>query len=130
MEKKLKVKQQHRYTQQRQLLYDGKAEFHRDGNHVRISYKEDDSGSNVLLDADEKMLELERIGTDIHTKLTFMNKERSKGSIVSEYGTIELEVHTYKYIKKENVIALEYDILVDGEVTDGYRIIWSLQEGL
>ena len=33
-----------------------------------------------------------------------------------------------KYIKRENIIAIEYDILSGDEVTDGYRILWILKE--
>ena len=38
------------------------------------------------------------------------------------------EKDIWQYIKRENIIAIEYDILSGDEVTDGYRILWILKE--
>lgn len=130
MKKKLTVKQKHLYTQQSKILYSGTMDLYKKDNHARISYIEDGNACKVMLDSDENMLNLERISTDIHTRLSFINKEYTSGSIESAYGVIDVQIYTHKYIRKDDVIALEYDILINGEVTDGYRIIWNYREGI
>lgn len=128
MKKKLTVKQKHRYTHQSNPLYSGKADFVKSKNATRISYIEDGSACKVMLEVNEQQAVLERIGNDLHTKLTFRNKERSDGFIATPYGTIDIQVYTYKYRKKDDVIAIEYDILVNEEVSDGYCMIWNMKE--
>ena len=126
MKKHLTVKQKHRYTNEKNLMFEGHVNLARNGSSLRIEYVEKD-GASVKVIADDEGLHIERKG-EVITNLHFEMNEKTDGSVLSEFGTIDLEIYTYKYIRKDNIIALEYDILSGGEVTDGYRILWILKE--
>ena len=104
MKKHIVVKQKHLYTEERNLMFEGQAFFSDSDGCLRLSY------------------------TELMTRLTFQHKKQTTGSVLSEFGTIDIGVFTHKYIKRENIIAIEYDILSGDEVTDGYRILWILKE--
>lgn len=127
MKKHLIVKQKDRYTDEKNLMFDGYVDFMKKGSLISIEYVEKDQTTTVKVKADDDELQLERKG-EIQTQLLFRHKETTNGSVLSEFGTIELGIYTHKYIRKDNIIALEYDILSEGEVTDGYRILWILKE--
>lgn len=127
MKKHLTVKQKHRYTNEKNLMFEGHVDFVKKGSLMSIAYVEKDQSASVNISADDVELRLERKG-EVHTNLCFRHKETTVGSVLSEFGTIDLEIYTHKYIRKDNIIALEYDILSGGEVTDGYRILWILKE--
>ena len=127
MKKHLTVKQKNRYTDEKSLMFEGHVEFIKKGSLISIEYMEHDQATIVKIHADKDELRLERKG-EIQTNLLFRHMETTQGSVLSEFGTIDLGVYTHKYIRKENIIALEYDILSEGEVTDGYRILWILKE--
>lgn len=127
MKKHLIVKQKDRYTDEKNLMFDGYVDFMKKGSLISIEYVEKDQTTTVKVKADDDELQLERKG-EIQTQLLFRHKETTIGSVLSEFGTIELGIYTHKYIRKDNIIALEYDILSEGEVTDGYRILWILKE--
>ena len=127
MKKHLIVKQKDRYTDEKNLMFDGYVDFMKKGSLISIEYVEKDQTTTVKVKADDDELQLERKG-EIQTQLLVRHKETTIGSVLSEFGTIELGIYTHKYIRKDNIIALEYDILSEGEVTDGYRILWILKE--
>lgn len=127
MKKYLKVKQKHRYTNEKNVMFEGHGRFEKKGSVIHISYVENDQKTTVKVSANEEELHLVREG-EFQTDLHFRHKQKTQGSVLSEFGTITLEIYTHKYIRKENVIALEYDILSGGEVTDGYRILWIVKE--
>lgn len=94
---------------------------------IRLSYTEGHSDTQVSVEAGEDELRITRDG-EIITRLSFRHQLETTGSLLSEFGTIDIGVFTHKYIKKENIIAIEYDILSGGEITDGYRILWIIKE--
>ena len=104
MKKHIVVKQKHLYTEERNLMFEGQAFFSDSNGCLRLSYTERGSNTAVSVEAE------------------------NEGSVLSEFGTIDIGVFTHKYIKRENIIAIEYDILSGDEVTDGYRILWILKE--
>lgn len=126
MKKHLTVKQKHRYTNEKNLMFEGHVNLVKNGSSQCIEYVEKD-GASVKVIADDEGLHIKRKG-EVITNLHFEMNEKTSGSVLSEFGTIDLEIYTYKYIRKDNIIALEYDILSGGEVTDGYRILWILKE--
>lgn len=127
MEKYVVVKQKHLYNGDRNLMFKGSAFFSQKDDCLVLSYKEKDQKTEVRVEAKKEQLCIERKG-EIITHLTFRPKEVTKGSILSVYGTMEIDVFTHKYIKKENIIAIEYDIRSGEETVEGYRIIWSMKE--
>ena len=127
MKKHLTVKQKHRYTNEKNLMFEGHVNLVKKGSSLCMEYVEKDGVAFVKITADDEGLHIERKG-EVMTNLHFQMNEKTCGSVLSEFGTIDLEIYTYKYIRKDNIIALEYDILSGGEVTDGYRILWILKE--
>ena len=127
MKKHIVVKQKHLYTEERNLMFEGQAFFSDSDGCLRLSYTERGSNTAVSVEAENEELRIQRDG-ELMTRLTFQHKKQTTGSILSEFGTIDIGVFTHKYIKKENIIAIEYDILSGGEVTDGYRILWIIKE--
>ena len=127
MKKHIVVKQKHLYTEERNLMFEGQAFFSNSDGCLRLSYTERGSNTMVSVEAEEEELRIKRDG-ELMTRLTFQHKKQTTGSVLSEFGTIDIGVFTHKYIKRENIIAIEYDILSGDEVTDGYRILWTLKE--
>lgn len=127
MKKHIVVKQKHLYTEERNLMFEGQAFFSNSDGCLRLSYTEHGSNTMVSVEAEEGELRIKRDG-EIITRLTFQHQKQTTGLILSEFGTIDIGVFTHKYIKRENIIAIEYDVLSGGEVTDGYRILWILKE--
>ena len=127
MKKHIVVKQKHLYTEERNLMFEGQAFFSDSNGCLRLSYTERGSNTAVSVEAENEGLRIQRDG-ELMTRLTFQHKKQTTGSVLSEFGTIDIGVFTHKYIKRENIIAIEYDILSGGEVTDGYRILWIIKE--
>ena len=127
MKKHIVVKQKHLYTEERNLMFEGQAFFSDSDGCLRLSYTERGSNTAVSVEAENEELRIQRDG-ELMTRLTFQHKKQTTGSILSEFGTIDIGVFTHKYIKRENIIAIEYDILRGDEVTDEYRILWILKE--
>ena len=127
MKKHIVVKQKHLYTEERNLMFEGQAFFSDSNGCLRLSYTERGSNTAVSVEAENEGLRIQRDG-ELMTRLTFQHKKQTTGSVLSEFGTIDIGVFTHKYIKREYIIAIEYDILSGDEVTDGYRILWILKE--
>ena len=128
MKKYVTVKQKHRLTKERNLLFQGSADIDKDAHCLCIKYMEQVSHTHVDIYAYEQELKLCRIG-EAKTRLHFITGKKTLCSIESEYGVIDLHIYTHKYIRKDNVIAIEYDIVHDDVVTDGFYIIWNIEEG-
>ncbi len=128
MKKYVVVRQKHRFTKERKIMFQGSADVHKEVHHMRLEYMESDTYTRICIHAYAQELKLYRVG-EVKTNLHFIAGKKTFGSIESEYGIIGLQVYTHKYIKKDNVIALEYDIVHDDVVTDSFYIIWDIKEG-
>lgn len=121
------VNQTHLYTKETNMMYKGPIFFIQNATHSSLEYTEMHTHTKVYINAYEDRIEINRIG-EMETKLNFRPNEKTIGTILSEFGTIEIGIYTHKYIKRDNTIALAYDILNGEEVSDGFRIIWKLKE--
>lgn len=129
MNRNIKVSQKHRYTKDRNILYKGEAKIHNNDEFLKLSYIES-TGATITLQAYANYMELIREHQDMKTSLIFRQEQCSEGSVTSNLGTIPITVKTFKYIKNDKMIALEYDIMIQDEVSDGFVIIWNLTEEL
>lgn len=129
MKRLLEVKQTQLETKIRNILFRGYVDVPIIMDEITLEYLENDGKTEVHLVADQDVMSIHRSGEMI-TNLVFQENKKTKGSIESEYGTISLDIFTHKYIKKENIIAVEYDVLVNDEITDSFRLICTLKEGL
>lgn len=127
MEKYAIVKQKHLYTNEKNIMYKGKVHYTLDNSCTTVRYKEYDTNADVCLHATANELKLQRVA-EITTQIHFILGQTTTNEILSEFGKIEINIYTHKYIKKENIIAVEYDILLGNDVEDGYRIIWDIKE--
>ena len=130
MKKYVNVKQKHLYTNERNVMFDGYAIYYKEHEEMRLEYKEEDGHTKVSVCAADSSLKIERTSKEMCTSLSFLPNKTTKGFVRSEFGTIDLQVYTHKYIRKDSIIAIEYDILIEGEVSDGYRIIWNVKEDM
>lgn len=110
-------------------MFDGIANFIGKEDILILEYVEKSTNAKVVVHASDEHMTIKREG-DAITNLSFHAKQKTSGSVLSEFGTVEIEIFTHKYIKRENIIAIEYDILAGGEVTDGFRIIWTIKEDI
>lgn len=129
MKKKVTVKRMHRYTKERDVLYQGMSEFEKKMDCIKLSYQEENKEASVMVEAlaYRDHMELRRHG-ETSSCLHFEKGKKTKGVLTSPYGDIDIDLFTYQYICKDHVITLEYDILNQTEVTGGYRIIWNIKE--
>lgn len=129
MKKRITVKRKHRYTNERDILYQGVCDFHKKSDGITLQYREDDKDASVQVEvfAYDNHIELKRRGETI-SHLCFEKGKNTKGTLTSQYGDLDIDLYTYQYIRKDQVITLEYDILNGEEVTGGYRIIWNIKE--
>ena len=99
MKKHIVVKQKHLYTEERNLMFEGQAFFSDSDGCLRLSYTERGSNTAVSVEAENEELRIQRDG-ELMTRLTFQHKKQTTGSILSEFGTIDIGVFTHKYIKR------------------------------
>ena len=127
MKKYAIVKQKHLYNGQRNVMYKGEIEVHNQPSFTSLCYIEYDGSTKVTVEANSSYLMIQRTG-DVESTLKFVINQKTRGRIMTEFGLIELDIFTHKYIKKENSIAIEYDIMQNDVVIEGYRIIWNIKE--
>ncbi|MEF9962274.1 MAG: DUF1934 domain-containing protein [Erysipelotrichaceae bacterium] len=127
MKKLISVKQKHRYTKETNLMYRGLSEYENRRNEIILHYKETSSGAHVELSAKNEEMLLTRKSDSI-TSLRFIEGKTTKGSVSNEYGELSVDIYTHKYRKYENVIVVEYDVVNNNEVSDGYRILWKMKD--
>lgn len=127
MKKKITVKQKHRYKKERILMYEGLTSFvHKEGC-ITLAYREQNNPADVVVSAYLDYAKICRKG-EVDSELLFLPQAKSKGCIHSPYGDIEIEIYTHTYIVRETGIVIEYDIIINDEVSDGYRILWQIKE--
>lgn len=129
MRKRIIVKRKHRYLHEVDVMYKGHCDFeHKDGC-IKLQYREENNEGYCLVEvlAHKDFMMIKRHG-ETASELTFRMDETTKGYLNSAYGTIDIDIKTFKYIRKENVITLEYDIETGGSVANGYHIVWNIKE--
>ena len=62
------------------------------------------------------------------TSLNLKHEKQTKGMVESIYGILEIDLYTRRYLKKDNVIAVEYDILNGKEVLESYRLMIKMKK--
>lgn len=128
MKRQVIVKQQHRYTKERNILFNGVADCRVDDRLLVIEYLEDNTKADVHIEADDVGLMIYRHG-EVETRLRFQKGITMQGEVMSEFGSFYLDLYTHNYIKRDTVIAVDYDVISNDEVSDGYYIIWTIKEG-
>ena len=113
---------------ERLIVHNGEAFLKKDNKTMYIEYVDND-GAKVEVMAEEDKLSITR-GGENRSELVYIPKQKTDGKIISEYGVLPIELYTHKYIMNHNVISIEYDIVISGEITDRFRMIWNIKEDL
>ncbi|MGX8832983.1 DUF1934 domain-containing protein [Amedibacillus sp. YH-ame6] len=121
------VKQKNLNTQDKSIMYKGTINYVHTNSCTSLSYLEYDDSAEVNVEASENMLIIRR-KSDVSSELCFVCNELTQGTLMTEFGIIEIEINTHKYIRKDKTIAIEYDILQNGMILESYRIIWDIKE--
>lgn len=122
------VKQHNLQTNEDILLCDQLCDVEVKENTLSFSYKEKAPLSgNVNIKADSKGCTIIRkeAGT---TTIKLVEKKKTKGIVESIYGILEMDLYTRRYFKKEEIIAIEYDILNGIEILESYRLMIKMKK--
>ena len=121
------VKQKNLRENTEQLLCDQICEYQLQNEQYSFSYQEKKPfNGKVTIKGNQHEMSILRIAEN-KTFLRFKEHEITHGLVESIYGNIELEVKTRHYFKKDELIALEYDILNQGEILESYRLMIKIK---
>lgn len=129
MKKQILVKRKQCYTKQRDILYQGDAVVERTGDGWKLCYREETKEARVQVEVIAAVtgMEIHRQG-ECESRLLFERGKRTKGWLTSAYGTIDIDLDTKKYICRDQMITLVYDIYHGDALSGGYQIIWKIKE--
>lgn len=129
MKKQLTVKRKHRYQEERDILFQGIGDVIPTNTGIKICYTEENKEAcvQVEVEANKDSLEIRRYA-ETKSKMFFSLKEKTEGVLSTPYGDISIAFYTHRYIYKEHIITLEYDIYNGDSCIGGYRIIWNIKE--
>ncbi len=110
-------------------MFDGFADVMKANDGIKICYTEENKEAcvDVEVKADKHQLEIRRLA-ETKSHMLFVLNEKTQGVLSTPYGDISIELFTHRYIFKEQIITLEYDIYNGDSCIGGYRIIWSIKE--
>lgn len=127
LKKLISVKQKHRYTKESYFMFQGLSEYENNLNEISLHYIENNGGAHIDMRAKSDELLLIRTADSI-TSLNFVEGKKTQGSVSNKYGVINIDIYTHKYRKYEKVVMVEYDIVNDNEVSDGFQILWKIKD--
>lgn len=128
MKQLVQVKQKNITENIEQILFNDIVEINKNKSNIIFTYHEKKPFNGVVtIDANMKGCKIKRIAENT-TTLNFIENKKTKGIVESEYGTFDVDVFTKKYFIKDELIALEYDILNMNEVIDTYRLMIKLKK--
>lgn len=128
MMKRVVVKQKDLHSGLHKTLYIGRCSYFEYASGIFIEYKETNGDAITYVKASDQRLLVKHMGKDVQSQLPYQQQQHTTGMLMTEFGRIEIGVFTHKYIKRENSIAVVYDILQQGEVVESYRVIWNIKE--
>ncbi|NBK96690.1 MAG: DUF1934 family protein [Erysipelotrichia bacterium] len=126
MRKKIQVKHTHRYTKSENILFVGYALCSEYDQYREINYVEKD-GTKVVMYMFKEYMVIERYG-EVHSQLNLHRKQTTKNPMKSEYGTFEIEIHTFAYQCDPRYIMVEYDVENGSDSKDGFKIEIEVME--
>lgn len=120
MKRKIKVKHTHRYTLEKDILFDGYADCNEFQEYLEYIYYEENN-VKVVMYIFESYMQIKRFG-EVQSTLTFKKEEHTMNLMNSVYGSFEIEIYTYDFQKKGYDIIVEYDIENGSDEKDGFKI--------
>ena len=129
MKKLVTIKQTQFDTNDKNILFKGYLDVDKSMTKTVLSYVEGDGVTKVNMIFEDDKMHLERHG-EMTTIMHFDPQVITEGSVISPYGTIPINIDTHKYINKDHTIAVEYDVVMEGEVSGRFRLICQIKEVL
>lgn len=124
----ISIKQKNLKTGEEHLLCDQICDLTKNQKDYSFSYHElKPFDGKVEIKGNEKGCTIFRNAENKST-LHFMEKKKTKGMIESVYGIFEVDLFTRHYILKDEIIALEYDVLNQDEVLESYRMMVKIKK--
>lgn len=124
----ISVKQKNLKTQEEHLLCDQLCDLEKTHTDFCFSYRElPPFGGSVEVKANKKGCTILR-SCENNTKLHFQKEKKTKGIVESEYGRFDVDIYTHHYILKEEIMALEYDVMSGDDVIESYRLMVKIKK--
>ena len=123
MKQIVQVKQKNITENIEQILFNDVVEINNHKNNIVFTYHERKPFNGVVtIEANMNGGTIKRIAENT-TTLKLIENKKTKGIVESPYGTFDVDVFTKKYFIKDELIALEYDILNMNEIADSFRLM-------
>lgn len=128
MKVNIEVKQKNLQTNQESILCDQICDLELNDDNYTFSYKEKRPlNGHVTMHGNMQGCTINRKAEGT-TNLILKHQKQTKGMVESIYGILEIDLYTRRYLKKDNVIAVEYDILNGDEVLESYRLMIKMKK--
>lgn len=128
MKVNIEVKQKNLQTNQEVILCDQICDLELNDDNYSFSYREKRPlNGHVTMHGNMHGCTIHRKAEGT-TQLILKHQKQTKGMVESIYGILEIDLYTRRYLKKDNVIAVEYDILNNDEVLESYRLMIKMKK--
>lgn len=128
MKQILTVKQKNLDTQEEVLLCEEAVDVMIQDGEVQFTYHEKEPFCGTIsCRFTSNGCTIDRQAEGIHSKLRFDVHRKTKGTISSIYGDIDMELVTQRYIRQENIIFLEYYTSQQSSKLDSFRFVFRLR---
>ncbi len=109
------------------ILFDGVIDVKQSQDEITFTYFEADQKSKVLIQATPSRFHIVREG-EMYSTIPLSLKELTEGKVLCEYGELNFSFYMREYFYFPHLIALEYDVYVDGEISESIRIVCKIKE--
>ncbi len=117
------IKQKNLTTSEEQTLCESVCEMTQTKESFEFTYHEEKPyDGTVKISGNSFSCQIHRTAENTSI-LKFSSQQKTKGRIQSAYGEFEVDIYTHVYHKKENILAIEYDILNGSEVLEKFRMM-------
>ncbi|MGL5979126.1 MAG: DUF1934 domain-containing protein [Erysipelotrichaceae bacterium] len=127
MKKFITVKQKNLDTNETNVLYEGIANIEKTGDTTSFAYVEQEQEVRVVIEAKIDQLRLQRQG-ELSSNLLFVAHKTTSNELASVYGVLHVDIYTHEYIHTQEQIVVDYDVLSNGETTDSFQILITIEE--
>ncbi len=109
------------------VLFDGICDVKKSDGIFSFDYLEEDGVTKVEISASEEEFRILRKG-EMTSKIVLRKGAYTKGNVTSVYGIIPFTFFMDKYHFLDEMIALTYQILNEGEVNGSKRLVCKIKE--
>lgn len=109
------------------VLFDGICEVEKGDGMLAFTYVEEDGVTKVEIKANDQEFHILRKG-EMTSTIALRKDAYTKGNVTSVYGVIPFTFYMDKYHYLDEMIALTYQILNEGEVNGSKRLVCKIKE--